>query len=273
MDCSTIYAKTAGTQSGIKEVRARTNRLLSYLQPQRIQGWLGNGTNFMNVSMFMTHLLLTVETETPVVEAAKLMARERVRRLLVVEHWAEGPHLLGIVSAKDVIHAFPPHINPFAIEGPDIRLTPTKVGEIMTATPRTVTPDTPIEEAASLMRQHKIGALPVVREKVLAGIITESDMFRAFVSLFNSDEPGARITFDTTKGEDIFEVMGKLSKRHRCRIVSLVQTQHDQIPACVVRVTGGDIDGLLDDLWSSNHPVISVIRFSNNSKPGGGAMS
>jgi acetoin utilization protein AcuB len=227
----------------------------------------------MNVSMFMSHLLFTVETETPAVEAAKLMAQEKVRRLLVVEHRTEGPRLLGIVSAKDVIHAFPPHVNPFAIEGPDIRLTPTKVGEIMTASPRTVTPDTPIEEAAALMRQHKIGALPVVREKVLVGIITESDIFRAFVSLFSSDEPGARITFHSTKGEDIFEIIGKLSKRHRVRVLSVVQTLHDQIPACVVRVTSGNLDALLDDLWSSNHPVISVIRFSKESGSAAGAES
>ncbi len=215
----------------------------------------------MNVSMWMTHDVLTVVPETPAAEAAKLMSQNHVRRLPVVEHWADGPHLLGIVSAKDVIHAFPPHVNPFAIEGPDARLTPTVVGQIMTASPRTVAADTPIEEAASLMCVHKIGALPVVRDKILAGIITESDIFRAFASLFGADEAGARITFDVTQGEDIFEMMGKLSKRHHLRVQSLIWTRHDQIPVCVVRVMGSNVDRMLDDLWSSNHPVVNVIRF------------
>ena len=120
----------------------------------------------MIVSMWMTRDLLTVTLETPVAEAAKLMAQNHVRRLMVVEKWDDGPHLLGIISAKDVIHAFPPHVNPFAIEGPDARLTPTTVSQIMTANPRTTTPDTPIEEAAALMCAHKIGALPVLRGKI-----------------------------------------------------------------------------------------------------------
>jgi len=215
----------------------------------------------MNVSMWMTREVLTVGPETLAAEAAKLMAQNRVRRLLVVEQRAEGLHLLGIVSAKDVIHAFPPHVNPFAIEGPDARLTPTTVGQIMTASPRTVTPETPIEDAAALMCEHKIGSLPVLRDQTVAGIITESDIFRAFVSLFGSDETGARITFDATHGEDIFEIISKLSKRHRMRVLSLIWTKHDQLPVCVVRVAGDNVDKILDDLWSSGHSVVNVIRF------------
>ena len=225
----------------------------------------------MNVSMWMTRDVLTVEPGTPVAEAAQIMAQHHVRRLLVAEQWADGPHLLGIISAKDVIHAFPPHVNPFAIEGPDARLTPTTAGEIMTASPRTVTPDTPIENAAELMCTHKIGALPVMRDKALAGIITESDIFRAFVSLFGSDEPGARITFDATHGEDIFETISKLSKQYHIRVLSLIWTMHDQLPVCVVRVTGGSLEKILDALWASGHAVVNVIRFppekDDKSKP------
>jgi acetoin utilization protein AcuB len=180
---------------------------------------------------------------------------------MVVEKWADGLHLLGIISAKDVIHAFPPHVNPFAIEGPDARLTPTTVSQIMTASPRTTTADTPIEEAAALMCAHKIGALPVLRGKILAGIITESDVFRAFVSLLGSDEKGARITFDATKGEDVFELMGKMVRRKKIRIISLIWTEQDQQPVCVVRIAGEDVDEVLEDLWSSGHIVINVIRF------------
>src|ERR1019366_8188042 len=177
----------------------------------------------MNVNMWMTRDVLTVVPETSAAEAAKLMAQKQVRRLMVVEKWADGPHLLGIISAKDVIHAFPPHVNPFAIEGPDARLTPTTVSQIMTANPRTTTPDTPIEEVGALMCAHKIGALPVLRGKILAGIITESDVFRAFVSLLG--------------------------------------TEQVQQPVRVVRIAGEGVDEVLDDLWSSGHIVINVIRF------------
>ena len=221
----------------------------------------------MNVSMWMTRDVLAVTPETPAAEAAKLMAENHVRRLLVTEPRTDGPRLLGIVSATDVIHAFPPHVNPFAIEGPDVRLTPTTVGQIMTANPRFTTPDTPIEEAAALMCSHKIGALPVLRDdRTLAGIITESDIFRAFASLFSSDEAGARITFDATQGEDVFELLGKLSKRHHLKVSSLIWTQHDELPVCVVRVAGGGVEEMLEELWSSGHPVVNVIRFAEKDK-------
>ena len=81
------------------------------------------------------------------------------------------------------------------------------------------------------------------------------------MSLFGSDDPGARITFDATQGEDVFEMLAKLSKRHRLKISSLIWTKHDQLPVCVVRVAGPDVDQMLDELWSSGHPVVNVIHF------------
>ncbi|MEY4918045.1 MAG: hypothetical protein RL616_1958 [Verrucomicrobiota bacterium] len=216
----------------------------------------------MNVSMWMSRTASSVTPDTSATEAAKVMAQRKVRRLLVVENYADGPRLLGIVSAKDVIHAFPPNVNPFAIEGPDARLTTTTVAQIMTARPLTTTPDSPIEEAAALMCARKIGSLPVLREGKLVGIITESDIFRAFASLFGSDEKGARITFDVTLGEDVFELIGKLSKRHRLKVRSLIWTKHDELPVCVVRVIGADVEKMLEELWSSGHTVVNVLRFA-----------
>jgi acetoin utilization protein AcuB len=216
----------------------------------------------MNVGMWMTRDPATVQPDTLATEAAQLMTQRRVRRLLVAEPWPDGPRLLGIVSAKDVIHAFPPEVNPFAIEGPDARLTRTTVAQIMTARPHTTTADSPIEEAAVLMCEHKIGSLPVLRDGRLAGIITESDIFRAFASLFNADEKGARITFDATQGEDVFELMGKLSKRHRLKVSSLIWTRHDELPVCVVRVVGDGVEKMLEELWNSGHAIVNVIHFA-----------
>lgn len=215
----------------------------------------------MNVSMWMTHDPITVRLETPVVDAARLMARKRVRRLLVTEPREGGVHLRGIISARDVIHAFPPDVNPFAIEGPDARATPTIVSDIMRWDLYTTTPDAPIEEAAAIMLEKKVGALPVLRGKNLAGLITESDIFRAFVSLFASPESGARITFDATKGEDVFGLLGKLSQRDQVRVVSLIWTQQESQPVCVVRVAGEGVDALIEDIWASGHLVLNVIRY------------
>jgi len=215
----------------------------------------------MIVSMWMTRDLLTIGPDTPITEAAALMAQKRIRRLPVVESHSDGAHLLGIVTAKDILHAFPSGVNPFAIIGPDARLTPARASEIMSCHLQTTAPETPIEEAARLMAENKIGALPVLRDRKLVGLITESDIFRAFVSFFEPPERGARITFDISSGEDVFNFISREARRRKLRILSLISSQQDHLPVCVVRVAGNDVEPFLDDLWNSGHRVINVLRF------------
>jgi acetoin utilization protein AcuB len=211
--------------------------------------------------MWMTRDLITIGPDTSITEAAELMSQRHIRRLPVVEAHSQGLHLLGIVSAKDILHAFPSNVNPFAIIAPDARATPARAAEIMSRYLQTTTPETPIEDAARLMTENKIGSLPVLREKKLVGLITESDIFRAFVSFFEPPQRGARITFDISSGEDVFNFISREARRRKLRILSLISSQQDDLPVCVVRIAGNDADALLDDLWNSGHRVINVLRF------------
>lgn len=219
----------------------------------------------MIVSMWMNRALVTVTPALPVAEAAALMAHNHVRRLPVVHSHAGELRLLGIVSARDVLHAFPPEINPFAAESDVALISEAVVGDIMRHEVMTTSPETPIEEAASLMQSRKIGALPVLREGRLVGIITESDIFRAFVSLFAVAGDGARITFDASKGEDVFGLVSRVAQKHRVRVKTLVSAEQDDQPVFIVRVAGDSVDGFLDELWNSGHPVINVVRFPTQS--------
>jgi len=215
----------------------------------------------MNVSMFMTRELVTVGPNEPLAEAATLMAQKRIRRLLVVENKADGLRLLGIISAKDILHWFPPEVNPFAAIAPRARQASLTAGKIMQQYLHTTTPETPIEVAAAEMRDKKIGALPVLWEKHPVGVITESDIFRAFVGLFESEDRGARITFDVSQGEDVLGLVVQASQRHGVRMSSLVRAQQENQPVCVVRVVGESVDNFLDEIWDSGHRVLNVIRF------------
>ncbi len=221
----------------------------------------------MIVSLWMTRELVTISPDTPIVAAAALMAQRRIRRLLVVDHPAPSSHLLGIISAKDILHAFPPDVNPFAVTAPDIGSLPVTAAQIMTHQPVTTTPETPIEEAARLMDEKKIGSLPVLHDHHLIGIITESDIFRAFVSFFDAPENSARITFDASNGEDVFGFISRTARQRHLRVLSLISSVQQGIPVCVVRVASPHIDGFLEDLWNSDHRVINVLRFD---RAGGG---
>ncbi len=215
----------------------------------------------MIVTMWMTREVITIQPQTTVVEAAELMASKRVRRLPVVETHANGLQVVGMVSARDILHAFPPNVNPFAIAMSAAGTAPTAVEHIMSHQLQTIAPEAPIETAAGLMAEYKIGSLPVVQSGKLVGLITESDIFRAFVSFFASPEDNVRITFDISSSEDVFAWISRETRRRKLRIISLISSQQENVPVCVVRVAGNTVDELIDDLWNSGHRVLSVLRY------------
>jgi acetoin utilization protein AcuB len=215
--------------------------------------------------MWMTEDVATIGPETPIIDAAALMALRGIRRLPVVEQGSKGSSLVGMVSATDILRAFPNDVNPFAVTVEDTHgtpvTTPVTAAEIMSRHVPTTTPETPIEEAAALMRDEKVGVLPVLRDQRLIGLITESDVFRAFVGLLTSPQGGVRITFDISQGEDVFGMIAQVALKRGVRVVSLLSSAQDNRPVCVVRLMGAGVDRLLDDLWSSGHRVLNVLRF------------
>ena len=94
------------------------------------------------------------------------------------------------------------------------------------------------------------------------GLITESDIFRAFASFFAPPQRGARITFDVSKGENVFEWLSQSSRRRNVRVLSLITSEQDGVPVCVARIAGAATDEMLDEIWSSGHRVLNVIRYA-----------
>ncbi len=130
----------------------------------------------MQVRDLMTRDPITVPPGTSITEARALMARERIRHLLV----AEGGRLLGIVTDRDIRLNLPSPATSLSVWEINYLLQRLTVGEVMTRTLITVDPDRPVAEAARLMLEHKIGALPVLDGGRIAGILTETDLVRAF---------------------------------------------------------------------------------------------
>jgi acetoin utilization protein AcuB len=221
----------------------------------------------MIVSMWMTRELLTITPDMSVAEAATLMSHRRIRRLPVVARSAGGERLLGMITATDVLHAFPPNVNPFAVVNSGAQRTLTRVGELLLAEPVTVAPDAPIEEAARLMCERKIGGLPVVREGRLVGLITESDIFRAFVSVFSGPNSGVRLTFELAPEEDAFRYMAGIALKHEVQVTSLFISQQNEARVCVVRVDGPGVDKLVEQLWASKHRVLNVLNLKAEEPP------
>jgi acetoin utilization protein AcuB len=182
--------------------------------------------------------------------------------LPVIEQHAKIPHLVGVITATDILHAYPPEVNPFAILSRDTDRVHTTAGEIMSRSLQTVLPETPIEEAARMMQNRKISTLLVVQKEKLVGLITESDIFRAFLSILESTRGDVRIAFEIKNNEDTFGLIAPIALRLGVRVDSLMSTQRDGRKLCVVRISGKKVDEMINELWHSGHTVLNVVRLS-----------
>jgi CBS domain-containing protein len=213
----------------------------------------------MLVSMWMTRDVIVIPPTTPVADAAVEMGRRRVRRLVVGEVGARGPRLLGIVSARDVARAYPPDVNPLsAVAGERGPRQP--VSTVMARQVKTIAPDAPLEDAARMLVEHKVGAVPVVDDGRVEGIITESDIFRAFVEASGGGGRGVRVTFDVSATHDVVSLLAEAGPRHAMRVASMLTFEHDGTRLGVARLTGQGSDAFIDDLRRSGHRVLSVSR-------------
>ncbi|MFN8446276.1 MAG: CBS domain-containing protein [Caldilineaceae bacterium] len=133
----------------------------------------------MLVQEYMSTPAVTIHTDTGVQEALRMMRTHRIRRIPVVD---EEKRLVGIVSERDLLYASPSPATSLSVWEMNYLLAKLKVSEVMARHVLTTTPDAPLQSAARLMLNHKIGGLPVVDGyNHVVGVITESDIFRAFL--------------------------------------------------------------------------------------------
>jgi acetoin utilization protein AcuB len=143
----------------------------------------------MLVKDLMTHPVITVTEETTVGEALDLLKRKNISHLPVVD---VNHHLLGVTSEVDLLRVFPKNKSLSNFEANLLSRTP--VNSVMTECTINVEADDMVEHAALIMRNNKIGSLPVLEDKKLVGLISRSDIIDAFISSLGFGEPGTRVS-------------------------------------------------------------------------------
>ncbi|MPZ75417.1 MAG: CBS domain-containing protein [Deltaproteobacteria bacterium] len=128
--------------------------------------------NDITVAEWMTEAVLAVEIYDSISIARQLMAKHRVNQLPVIDN----DRLMGIVTDRDIRDAYPTSMLIGRAKEIDEFAESYTVEEVMTHDVFTVRPDTPLATAVALLRRHRIGSLPVVKNKQLVGIITRSDI-------------------------------------------------------------------------------------------------
>lgn len=152
----------------------------------------------MLVKERMTSPAMSVTPDTSFQDALKLMRDNKFRRIPVVD---QDGKLIGIVSERDLLHASPSPATSLSVWEVNYLLWKLKVADIMTHHVITIDQNAPIEDAANLMVTRKIGGLPVVDHAgKVVGVITETDIFKAFAEMLGSGEKGLRLTIKVPSG-------------------------------------------------------------------------
>lgn len=168
----------------------------------------------MLVSERMSHPVITVAPDTPIMDALRLMESEHIRRAPVVK---DGK-LVGIVAQKDLLNASPSPVTSLSVWEIHDLVSKITVKRVMTSKVITIQEDTPLEEAARLMADHKIGGLPVLHGDKISGMITETDLFKVFLEMLGAREKGVRLNVLMTNQpgqlakltQAIFEIGGNI---------------------------------------------------------------
>jgi len=149
----------------------------------------------MLVQELMSSKPVTVTADTSVPEALRIMRERKVRRLPVLDHHGK---MVGIVSDKDLLYASPSPATTLAIWEISDLLAKLKVEKVMTREVVTVSGDVPLEEAARIMTDRRIGGLPVMDGENLVGIITETDLFKALLQQLGGRRSGVRVSVSSS---------------------------------------------------------------------------
>ena len=141
----------------------------------------------------MTADPVTITSQATIVHALQLMRDNKIRRLPVVDK----DKLIGIVTDRDISEVSPSPATSLSIFELNYLLAKTKIADILPQNKQVITigADALIEEAALIMRDHKISGIPVISaQNKLVGIITETNIFDAFIEIMGLRQEGFRIS-------------------------------------------------------------------------------
>ena len=199
----------------------------------------------------MTREVVTVGPETTAAEALALSREKGIRHLPVLK----GGRLVGMISDRDLRSATPALGDPDRAEA----LERIRVADEMAKEVATVRPEDPIEEAAIEMYERKIGCLPVVDDGDLVGIVTSSDVMRAFVRLVGAHAPGSRVEVALSRRPGAFAGVAGILQSAGVNIVSVLASSKGEDEAgervAVFRIDTIDPRRVVEGLEAAGYAV------------------
>ena len=211
----------------------------------------------MFVGKRMRTEVIVIDENESMHKAADMLKKNKIRRMPVMN----GDKLVGIISDKDLRSAMASSASSLNLWEIHYLLDRIKVKDLMTKKVITVKPETTIEEAAQILRDKKIGGLPVLDNGKLVGIITETDIFEIFLEVMGVGQESSRIEIELEDKPGKLAEISKIIKQHDVNIISVVTAPHDEknMRINVLRLGTLQPEPIIKDLEKAGFSILSVI--------------
>jgi acetoin utilization protein AcuB len=211
----------------------------------------------MVVRSRMTSNPYIISPDATIAEALEIMRKNNIRRLPVVKN----KRLVGIVTEREMQEVSPSKATTLSVFELNYLLSKTKVSQVMTKNVITVSPDSLLEEAAVLLRDNRVGALPVIQDDKVVGIITETNIFDAFIDLLGFRDSGTRISVEVEDSPGILANVANVIKGFGANITHLVVYRNKTGKSdIIIRVNTINTDDMIKAIEEQGYKITSVLK-------------
>jgi acetoin utilization protein AcuB len=212
----------------------------------------------MYVSEKMTVSPIYVKADLPVSKAYSLMTETRHSSLPVVD---DNNKPIGVITTKIIAQVNPSKATTLSLYEINHLLSKTKVRDIMFTGAFSISSDALIEDAALMMKENRIKALPVVGEDgCLCGIITRLDVFRAFVDILGLKTRGTHIVIKSDNKDDFNKVSSVIHKDN-IKIRNINLCNKADYSELIIKLDCLECDKLINELKAEGFEIISVKKY------------
>lgn len=209
----------------------------------------------MYIKDYMSTNLITITPETSVLKASDLLKQHDINRLPVLDN----DQLVGLITKDILSKNSPSGATSFSAHEVNYILEKTTVKDIMKKQVMTISPDSIVEEAASIMRSNNIGVLVVTEGSKLVGIITDKDIFKAFVDVSGYDSPGSSLVVELVGDrKGVIEEVGDALVETDVNLTHMIVYHHEDNIRLVLHVSTTDTTSLESAIKSRGYQVKSV---------------
>lgn len=218
----------------------------------------------MSVSDFMTQDLVVVGPETKIFDAVDIMKKNNIHRLPVLEN----NHLVGLITEGTIQGALPSKATSLSVHEVNYLLNKTTVKDIMVKNVQTILPTASLEDAIYNMRKNNIAVLPVIdKTNKLMGIITNNDIFDAFLKISGYNDGGTRVQIRILKDhKGILANIAKLFDENDYSILTVIVNHKENETIIELQIESNDTEKISTILTQASYDIVQIELLSSKKR-------